>query len=117
MTQFVREDASYLIGIFRLCQQSTEQIDLAAGQRESIGNRRRQHRGLHRSIQPCGFAKDIYKFGKGLLAGGTAANLVAEYHFDLPIGDFPKTLLEGLGHQWRKTVSGERDTEQHHGDD
>lgn len=117
MTEFVGKDACDLVGILRLRQQSVEQIDLAAGQREGVGNRRRQHAGLHRRIEPGGFTKRCDQLGKGLLSDRIVANLAAEQRLDLPIRDVAEPPFEHIRHQRRQAIGGERDPEQYDGND
>ena len=77
----MRQHAGDLVGVFRFRQQAVEQKYLAARQRKGVGNRRRQHGGLHGGIKPRLLAQRIDQLGKGLLAGRVAADLAVEQSF------------------------------------
>ena len=117
MTELVRQHAGDFVGIVGFRQQSVEQIDLAARQREGIGNRRRQHARLYRRIEAGGFADRGDELGEGQLSGRMVAGLAVEQRLDLAIGDVAEPPFEGFRHQRRQAVGGERNAEQHHGDD
>ena len=117
MPEFVREHAGDLVGVFRLRQKSAEHVDLAARQREGVRHFRRQHRGLHIGIEAGGFAQLSEQLRVGRLSRRTIADLFAEHGPDLHLGGFANPPLEGLRHQRREPVRGERNGEQHDHDD
>ena len=84
MAKFVRQHAGDFVGIFRPRQQPIEQKDLAAGQRECVGNGRRQHCGLGRQIHPGGAANGVHELGEGSLSRRIVAVVGAEQRPDLP---------------------------------
>ena len=117
MAEFMGQHAGDFVGVVGLRQQSVEQIDLAARQREGIGNRTRQHARLHRGVEAGGFANCGDELDEGLLPGGVVASLGIEHRLDLAVGDVAEPPFERFGHQRREAIGDQRKSEQHHGND
>ena len=117
MAEFMGQHARDLVGVLGLRQQAVEQIDLAARQREGIGDRTRQHARLHRGVEAGGFADRGDELDEGPLSGRVVAGLGIEHRLDLAVGGVAEPPFERVGHQRRKAVGDQRQSEQYHAND